>query len=178
MQAFANDRRRARVATQLKRSGLRRLEPDLDLIQRRAAGEPLRRLAKEYGVAHTTLSRYFARPDVRRQLRPPRTTHIKLRTDDRETRNDGRDEHALPRPVAEELAAAIREIRCPKHGRAPDVRCLDQANGDTRIEASCCCEQTQQLLLHALDEDVRARSTLRSIASIVQASPNTDVRSP
>lgn len=152
VRAFANDRRRARVATPPKRSGLRRLEPDLELIQRRAAREPLRRLAKEYGVAHTTLCRYFARPDVARQLRPHAQLLAKLRTDDRETSNDGRDKHALPRPVAEELAAAIREIRCPKHGRAPDVRCLDLANGDARIEASCCCKRAQQLLLHVLNE--------------------------
>ena len=43
---------------------LRRLRPDAPLIQRRAAGEPLRRLAPDYGVSHTTLSRWFARSRV------------------------------------------------------------------------------------------------------------------
>jgi transposase len=33
------------------------------------AGEPLRALACDYGVAHTTLGRYFKRPDVKAQLR-------------------------------------------------------------------------------------------------------------
>jgi len=45
-------------------------------MRRRAAGETLRRLASDYGVAQTTLGRWFARPEVARQLhqlqrRPP-----------------------------------------------------------------------------------------------------------
>jgi hypothetical protein len=48
---------------------LRRLVPDEALIRRRAAGEPLRELASDYGVAHTTLLRYFERPEVRKQLK-------------------------------------------------------------------------------------------------------------
>jgi lambda repressor-like predicted transcriptional regulator len=45
---------------------------DADLVRRRAAGESLRSLAADYGVAHTTLSRYFARKDVAAQLRAAR----------------------------------------------------------------------------------------------------------
>jgi hypothetical protein len=48
---------------------LRRLAPDEELIRRRASGETLRALAGDYGVAHTTLGRYFARPQVAAQLR-------------------------------------------------------------------------------------------------------------
>ena len=48
---------------------LRRLEPDTDLIRRRAAGETYRELCDDYGVSHTTLSRYFARPQVTKQVR-------------------------------------------------------------------------------------------------------------
>ena len=48
---------------------LRRLEPDAELIRRRAAGETLREIAPDYAVAHTTLSRYFARPEVAKQLK-------------------------------------------------------------------------------------------------------------
>jgi hypothetical protein len=51
---------------------LRKLVPDAELIRRRAAGEPLRTLASDYDVAHTTLSRFFERPDVARQLRQAR----------------------------------------------------------------------------------------------------------
>src|SRR5207342_1873876 len=50
----------------------RRLVHDPDLVRRRAAGESLRSLAADYGVAHTTLSRYFARKDVAAQLRAAR----------------------------------------------------------------------------------------------------------
>ena len=50
------------------RDRLRRLAPDAELVRRRAAGETLRSLAADYGVAHTTLSRYFRRPQVAKQL--------------------------------------------------------------------------------------------------------------
>jgi len=53
------------------RARLRRLAPDPELVRRRAAGETLRRLACDYGVAHSTLSRWFARPEVARQLHEP-----------------------------------------------------------------------------------------------------------
>jgi hypothetical protein len=48
------------------------LVPDRELVRRRAEGEALRLLASDYGVAHTTLARYFARPEVARQLRAVR----------------------------------------------------------------------------------------------------------
>ncbi len=50
------------------RRRLRRLVPDAELIRRRATGEPLRQLAGDYGVAHTTLGRYFVRPQVKKEL--------------------------------------------------------------------------------------------------------------
>jgi hypothetical protein len=55
-----------------RRRRLRKLVPDADLIRRRAAGEPLRDLALAYAVAHTTLLRYFERPDVATQVRQAR----------------------------------------------------------------------------------------------------------
>jgi lambda repressor-like predicted transcriptional regulator len=61
-QAFANDQARARGPR------LRRLQPDADLYRRRAAGESLRALARDYAVAHTTLGRHFARPQASKQL--------------------------------------------------------------------------------------------------------------
>src|SRR6266536_5160647 len=54
------------------RRRLRKLVPDAELIRRRAADESLRELASDYNVAHTTLSRFFERPDVARQLRQAR----------------------------------------------------------------------------------------------------------
>ena len=61
-QAFENDDARAAAPR------LRRLQPDRALYRRRAAGESLRALAPDYGVAHTTLSRHFARPQTASEL--------------------------------------------------------------------------------------------------------------
>jgi len=52
-----------------RRRELRKLVPDEELLRRRAAGEPLRQLAADYDVAHTTLCRYFARPDMKKRLK-------------------------------------------------------------------------------------------------------------
>jgi hypothetical protein len=68
VRAFENDAA-ANADGEPERDRLRRLVPDPELLRRRAAGETVRRLAAEYGVAHTTLGRYFARPEVARQLR-------------------------------------------------------------------------------------------------------------
>jgi lambda repressor-like predicted transcriptional regulator len=48
--------------------GLRRLVPDSELIRRGAAAESLRSIAADYGVSHTTILRYFKRPEVSKQL--------------------------------------------------------------------------------------------------------------
>jgi transposase len=61
--------------------GLRRLVPDSELIRRGAAREPLRSIAADYGVSHTTVLRYFKRPEVSKQL---------LRTQRRSDRPRGR----------------------------------------------------------------------------------------
>jgi hypothetical protein len=68
VRAFDNEAAAAATA-EPARDRLRRLVPDHELLRRRAAGEPLRPLAAAYGVAHTTLGRWFARPEVARQLR-------------------------------------------------------------------------------------------------------------
>jgi hypothetical protein len=69
--AFANDDEAA-AGAEPNRDRLRRLVPDPALVQRRAAGETLRPLAVDYHVAHTTLARYFRRPEVTGQLRTAR----------------------------------------------------------------------------------------------------------
>jgi hypothetical protein len=68
VRAFENEAEAA-AAAEPERDRLRRLVPDRELLRRRAAGETLRRLAADYRVAHTTLGRWFARPQVARQLR-------------------------------------------------------------------------------------------------------------
>jgi hypothetical protein len=68
VRAFRNDAA-APAVCEPDRERLRRLVPDRELVHRRAQGETLRQLACDYGVAHTTLGRYFARPQVARQLK-------------------------------------------------------------------------------------------------------------
>jgi transcriptional regulator with XRE-family HTH domain len=67
VRAFANDAA-APAACEPDQARLRRLVPDRELVRRRAQGETLRRLACDYGVAHTTLGRWFRRPELARQL--------------------------------------------------------------------------------------------------------------
>jgi hypothetical protein len=67
VQAFDNDA--ASAAAEPAGERLRRLVPDPELVRRRAAGESLRRIAADYAVAHTTLHRYYQRPQVAQQLR-------------------------------------------------------------------------------------------------------------
>jgi hypothetical protein len=82
---------------------------------------------------------------------------------------DARKGHALPRRVAEELAATIGQRPCPRHGQKPTILVLE-ANGDARIEASCCCEQARQRLLRELDQQIRRRPSLsRDVASVAAA---------
>jgi uncharacterized protein (DUF433 family) len=71
VRAFDNDAAASAVAAPV-RDRLRRLRPDPELVRRRAAGETLRRIAADYEVAHTTLYRYFQRPEAARQLREAR----------------------------------------------------------------------------------------------------------
>jgi lambda repressor-like predicted transcriptional regulator len=68
VQALDNDAAASALA-EPARDRLRRLVPDPELLRRRAGGETLRPLAGDYGVAHTTLHRYFQRPEVARHLR-------------------------------------------------------------------------------------------------------------
>jgi hypothetical protein len=73
VRAFTNDAAAAAAAeTEPNRDRLRRLVPDPAPVRRRAAGESLRALARDYQVAHTTLACYFRRPPVAQQLRSAR----------------------------------------------------------------------------------------------------------
>jgi hypothetical protein len=65
--ALANDTRFPSNARPDDRR-LRRLVPDSELIRRGAAKETLRSIAADYGVSHTTILRYFERPEVLKQL--------------------------------------------------------------------------------------------------------------
>jgi hypothetical protein len=92
-----------------RRRRLRKLEADGDLLRRRAAGEPLRQLAADYDVVHTTLCRYFARPEVKEQLKK---VVSQPRAEQRELAARRAVERRLERQVrrrAEERAAAEAE---------------------------------------------------------------------
>jgi hypothetical protein len=92
-----------------RRRRLRRLVADEALIRRRAAGEPLRDLARDYEVAHTTLSRYLARPEMQKQLREAQR---RLRAEQRQLRECRAADRRVEREVrrrADEQAALERE---------------------------------------------------------------------
>ena len=91
---------------------LRKLVPDTELIRRRAADEPLRELASDYNVAHTTLGRFFERPDVARELRQARQelragerAHASRRSAER------RLEQEIRRKAKEQAAAELGQAR-------------------------------------------------------------------
>jgi len=88
------------------RRWLRRLVPDAELIRRRAAGEPFRELAADYGVAHTTVGRYFARPQVKKELAQARR---QLRAEQRARASAWRRLEPEVRGRANEQAARERE---------------------------------------------------------------------
>jgi hypothetical protein len=86
---------------------LRRLAPDSALFRRRAAGEPLRELGRDYGVAHTTLGRYFARPEAVRELkRATRLNRAEQRAAEARRRTQEQAERAARRRAKQQPTAA------------------------------------------------------------------------
>ncbi len=144
----------------MKRRRLRTLVPDAELIRRRAAGETLRELAPDYEVAHTTLGRYFERPEVAKQLRQAAT---QLRAERRalaarraaerrleqEVRRKARAQAAAEREQARRARAAVREIT--SRGRGP--RTSHEAWLDER-DARWPLTRAD---LHSQDDDIAAR---------------------
>ncbi len=103
---------------------MRRLLPDGGLLRRRAAGETLRSLAADYGVVHTTLGRYFARPEVAKQLKAARRTGRAERAAERRA-NAARqaEERRLEREVrreAQRQAAQRRGARSNARPQSPE----------------------------------------------------------
>lgn len=143
--ALKNDARRLAAngpdTGSLDVGGLRTLVPDPDLLRRRAAGEPLRRLATDYDVSHTTLSRYFRRPEVANALdseraRRHRRPVITPPTDP--------SEHAILTEWTAKVRAEIRQIVCPVHGRRPTVRYEATPTRQARLAVKFCCEAARK----------------------------------
>jgi hypothetical protein len=101
-----------------RRPRLRRLVPDPELIRRRTAGEPLRELASDYEVAHTTLGRYFERPELATQIKEAAKQlraeaarrSAERRRLEREVRGKAREQVAAERKQARSARAAAREV--------------------------------------------------------------------
>jgi hypothetical protein len=106
---------------------LRKLVPDGELIRRRAADEPLRELASTYGVAHTTLGRFFKRSEVakelklaRQQLRAEQRALSARRATERRLERDVRrraKEQATAEQAQARAAAAIAERNSRRRAR-------------------------------------------------------------
>jgi hypothetical protein len=149
VRAFDNEAAAA-AAAEPERDRLRRLAPDHQLLRRRAAGEPLRRLAGEYGVAHTTLGRWLARPAIARQLRELARRLPAVGADEAGNSAAARGAHEQLRKAAEQHATTIRASSCPLHGKAAtNVRVIEGAD-QYRIEATFCCQPAKQRALQAL----------------------------
>jgi hypothetical protein len=121
-----------------RRRRLRKLVPDAELIRRRAAGEPLRPLASDYGVAHTTLLDYFERPEVasevkqaEKQLRAEQRAVVDRRAAERrlerEVRAKAKEQAVRERRQASRAKAVVREITSrPRRSRSDHAARLDE----------------------------------------------------
>jgi hypothetical protein len=110
---------------------LRRLTPDAELFRRRAAGETVRELAPDYGVSHTTLSRFFARPEARKELKRAEQLHR-----------------------AEQRAADVR-FRAEQHAAEARLRAEQQAEREARRRP----EQQNASLSESIRRDDASAST-------------------
>ena len=124
---------------------LRRLVPDPALITRRAAGEPLRRLAEDYGVSPSTLSRFFARPEVAEELRLQQLKLQEQRADEADP-DDQRDVAML----ADHYASKISDIWCPATGGELTSGAWRHQEGEIRLEVAGCCDEAVQELVRWL----------------------------
>ena len=121
------------MASVKRRRRLRKLVPDPELLRRRAAREPLRALACDYGVTHTTLMRYFARPElasllkqVEKQLRLEKRRAAAEKTRlGQEVRRLAREQAARKREQ-ERSARAAASNAAPRRGSAPSPPAWDE----------------------------------------------------
>lgn len=140
---------------------LRKLVPDAELIRRRAAREPVRSLAPDYDVAHTTLLDYFKRPEVASEIKQAekqlRAEHRALadrraaeRRLEREVRGKAREQAKREREQARRTKAAVRESASRRrHPRNSHEAWLDER--DAPVEPFTRAD------LHSQDDDIAAR---------------------
>ena len=136
--ALNNDRKRPKEQPPAGR--YRRFTPDDALIARRAAGEPLRRLAADSGVSHSALCRSFARPEVAAKVRA--AEQLLLEEQQRQAA-----EQATLAALAAHYASKVPDIWCPIHHKRVFVTSIDTSGDEPRLEvAGCCPEATNELL--------------------------------
>ena len=119
-------RLRDRIRVMSKSRRLRRLVPDEALFNRRAAGEPLRALAPDYGVIHSTLSRHFRKPEAKLELREARR---RLQAERRARSAEERDQVREVRTRARLDAEHDRQLEAwerSRPGRSGEAGWLDE----------------------------------------------------
>jgi hypothetical protein len=112
---------------------LRKLVPDADLIQRRAAGETLRELAVDYEVEHTTLGRYFARPEVAKEVSEAKRVRL---AEERAVADRRAEERRLEQEVRREAREqGVRERKYERHVAAAAAQRSSRRRPRTEYEA-------------------------------------------
>jgi hypothetical protein len=157
LRALHNDARRSKIGPP-DIEGLRRLAPDLDLLSRRASGEPLRQLASDYGVSHTSLSRYFRRPEVAKNLHRQRSTS---RANGRPAPPPRHQSHArILAKVTAEIRREIGKIVCSVHHRRPTVRSEPAPSGKAGLAVTSCCARVRKEIERRVTELDAGRAEL------------------
>jgi hypothetical protein len=102
-------------------------------------------LAEDYKVSPSTLSRFFARPEVAEELRSQQLKLQEERTDEADP-----DDQSYAAMLADHYASKISHIWCPRHKRRTYVRSVDIVGSETRLEVAGCCDEAVQELVHWL----------------------------
>ena len=141
------------------RRRLRKLVPDAALIRRRAAREPLRDLALDYDVAHTTLLRYFERPDVAMQVK---LAERQLRAEQRVATDRRAAERRLEREVRrkaiEQAARERKEARVARTAmlKTTSRRRVARSDYDAWLDERDAHTPLTRADLHSANDDMAA----------------------
>jgi hypothetical protein len=102
-------------------------------------------LAADYEVSASTLSRYFARPEVAEELR------LRQREMARQGAEEPESDDKRLVALADHYAAKIFNIWCPRHARRSYVTSMDISEGQVRLEVAACCDEARRELLRWLE---------------------------
>jgi hypothetical protein len=151
--------RQARIPIVKRRRRLRKLVPDAALIKRRAAGEPLRDLALDYDVAHTTLLRYFERPEVAMQVK---LAERQLRAEQRVATDRRAAERRLEREVRrkaiEQAARERKEARVARTAMLETTSRLARSDYEAWLDKRDARTPLTRADLHSANDDMAANA--------------------